>query len=214
MKPTNSAMRCCGRGRLSSRVNYYHLFKHDFFYYFEYMKVTNVALSILVTVKLEDLDSHSAAASAVVGKELAKQVASYEKENQLGYYPALDFFQQSAAGVEADLLDAADNLAWLATRLVREEVRKRLRPIFASLRIDSIQNLVYTMPKVRPGKAPSLDKLTEHFTANKVRLELTARIMNQDGQEKDLKRYSSHLVHRWLKEHFEAIEVTSCRQQD
>ena len=59
------------------------------------MNVTNVALSILVTVKLEDLDSHSAAAAEVVGKQLAKQVADYEKENHLGYYPALDFFQQS-----------------------------------------------------------------------------------------------------------------------
>jgi len=178
------------------------------------MKVTNVALSLLVTVKPEDLDSHSAAASAVVGKELAKQVARYEKEHRLGYYPALDFFQQSPDGVETDLLDAVDNLAWLATRLVREEVRRRLRPIFASLRIDTMQNLVYTMPKVRPGKLSTLDKLAEHFTANKVRLELTARILNQDDAEKDLKRYSSHLVHRWLNEHFEAVEVTSCRQQN
>ena len=44
------------------------------------MNVTNVSLSILVTVKLEDLDSHSAAAAEVVGKELARQVADYEKE--------------------------------------------------------------------------------------------------------------------------------------
>lgn len=178
------------------------------------MKVTNVALSILVTVKLEDLDSHSAASSEVVGKKLAQQVTVYEKENRLGYYPALDFFQQSADGVEADLLDAADSLAWLATRLVREEVRRRLRPIFASLRIDSMQNMIYTMPKVRPGKPFSIDRLAEHFTPNKVRFELTARIINHDEQEKDLKRFSSHLVHRWLKEHFAAIEVTSCRQQD
>ena len=178
------------------------------------MKVTNVALSIIVTVKLDDLDSHSAAASGVVGKELAKQVADYEKEKHLGYYPALEYFQQSSEGVETDLLDAADNLAWLATRLVHEEVRKQLRPIFASLRIDAVQNLLYTMPKVRPGNPFALDKLAEHFTPNKVRLELTARIINQDGQEKDFTRYSSHLVHRWLKESFENIEVTSCRQQD
>lgn len=177
------------------------------------MNVTNVALSLLVTVKQEDLDSHSAAAAEVVGKQLAKQVADYEKQNHLGYYPALDFFQQSSHGVDPDLLDAADNLAWLATRLVREEVRRRLRPIFASLRIDTMQNLVYTMPKVRPGKPSAIDNLAQHFTPNKVRLEITARIMNQDGQVKDLKRYSSHIVHRWLKEHFEEIEVTSCRQQ-
>ena len=178
------------------------------------MKVTNVSLSILITVKLEDLDSHSATAAAVVGEELAKQVASYEKENRLGYYPALEYFQGTARGVDADLLEAADNLAWLATKLVREEVRKRLRPVFSSLRFDAMQNLLYTLPRVRPGKSSSQQMLAEHFTANKVRLELTAQIMNHDDVEKDLKRYTSHLVHRWLNEHFESIEVTSCRQAE
>jgi len=178
------------------------------------MKVTNVSLSVLITVKLEDLDSHSAAAAVVVGKELAKQVASFEKENHLGYYPAMEYFQESARGVDIDLLEAADNLAWLATKLVREEVRKHLRPVFSSLRFDAMQNLLYTMPRVRPGKPSAQKKLAQHFTPNKVRLELTAQIMNQDSEEKDLKRYTSHLVHRWLKEHFEAIDVTSCRQQN
>ena len=176
------------------------------------MKVTNVAISVLITVKAEDLDSQSGAASSVVGKALAKQVADYEKEQHLGYFPALEFFQQSSAAVDTGLLDVADNMAWLATRLVREEVRKQLRPVFSSLRIDAMQNLLYTMPKVRPGKASSLDKLAEHFTPNMVRLELTAQIINKDDKEIDLKRYSSHLVHRWLKEHFEGIEVTNCRQ--
>ena len=178
------------------------------------MKVTNVALSLVIAVKLDDLDSHSAAASIVIGQELARQIADYERKNKLGYYPALEYFQEAGAGIDPDLLDAADNLAWLATKLVREEVRKRLRPIFASLRIDAMQNLVYTMPKVRPGRKSAQMQLAEHFTPNKVRVELTARIMNRDGQEKDLKRYVSHLVHRWLNEHFESIEVTSCRQQD
>jgi len=176
------------------------------------MKVTNVSLSILITVELEELDRHSAAAAAVVGREMAKQVASYEKKNHLGYYPAMEYFQESARGVDADLLEAVDNLAWLATKLVREEVRKHLRPIFSSLRFDALQNLLYTMPRVRPGKPSAIQKLAEHFTANKVRLELTAQIMNRDGEEKDLKRYTTHLVHRWLKENFESIEVTSCRQ--
>ena len=176
------------------------------------MIVTRVVISLIITVKPEDLDSHSAAATEVVGKELARQIASYEKEKKLGYYPALEFFQDTASTVDADLLDAVDNLAWLATRLVREEVRKRLRPVFSSLRFDAMQNLVYTMPKVRPGKAGSKEMLVQHFTPNKVRLELTAGIVNRDGLEKDLKRYTSHLVFRWLKEYFQNIEVTNCRQ--
>lgn len=178
------------------------------------MKITNVSISLIITVKLEGMDSHSAASADVVGKELAKQVAAYEKENHLGYYPAMEYFQDSDRGVDAELLNAADNLAWLANKLVREEVRKRLRPVFSSLRFDAMQNLLYTMPRVRPGKPAAQQQLAKHFTANKVRLELTAQIINKDGVEKDLKRHTSHLVYRWLKDHFESIEVTSCRQQD
>ncbi|MCK5360476.1 MAG: hypothetical protein KAJ95_07605 [Gammaproteobacteria bacterium] len=176
------------------------------------MKVTNVSVSLIVAVKLEDLDSHSAAASELVGKELARQISIYERDEKLGYYPALEFFQASATSVDKDLLDAVDNLAWLATRLVREEVRKHLRPIFSSLRFDAMQNLIYTMPKARPGKLGSAVELSRHFTPNKVRVELTANIINRDEIDKDLKRYTSHLVFRWLKEHFESIEITNCRQ--
>ncbi len=177
------------------------------------MKVDNVSLTVILTVRLEDLDSHSAPSAAVVGRELAIQVAEYARKHRLGYYPALEYFQESEREVDKELLGAADNLSWLATTRVREEVREHLRPVFSSLRFDAMQNLVYTMPRVRPGKPSSLLKLAEHFTPNRVRLELTAQIMNRNGEDRDLKRYSTHLVHRWLKEHFDNIEVTSCRQQ-
>ena len=176
------------------------------------MNVTNVAISVLLEVKPEDLDSHSAAASEIVGREMARAVASYARQNKLGYYPPLEYFQQQPGSVDADLLEAVDNLSWLASRLVREEVRRQLRPIFASLRIDALQNQVFTMPKVRPGSPSALEKLAEHFTPNRVRLQLTAKIINRDGPEKDFKRYASHLVHRWLKEHFLSVDVLSCRQ--
>ena len=111
-------------------------------------------------------------------------------------FRSLEYFQGTDRGIDRDLLDAADNLAWLATRLVREEVRKRLRPVFSTLRFDSIQNLLYTLPRARPGKPSSQQMLAEHFTANKVRLELTAQIMKRDDVAKDFIRYTSHLAHR------------------
>lgn len=175
------------------------------------MNVSNVAITVLITVSVEDLDSHSAAASGVIGQEMAKQVSQYVSKNRLGYYPPLDYFQEQG-GIDSDLINAIDSVAWLATRLVREEVRRQLRPVFASLKIDALQNLVFTMPRVRPGSSTSLRELADHFTPNKVRLELTAKIINRDGPEKDFKRYASHLVHRWLKDHFDKVEVVSCRQ--
>ena len=177
------------------------------------MKVTRVALAVRVVVAPDALEEHAAASVEVVGAELARQVADYVREHRMGYYPALDFFHERK-GVDRDLLDAADNLAWLTTRLVREEVRKRLRPLFASMQFNAVQSLAYTMPTVRPGQPNALTHLTGHYTPNAVRLDLTASIMTRHDTGQDMTGHSRHQVYRWLKEHFQSVEVTSCRQLD
>ena len=99
------------------------------------MNVTNVSLSILVTVKLEDLDSHSAAARGS-GRERTGQAGCETTKKKIISVTTLHWisFSNLQLGVDPDLLDAADNLAWLATRLVREEVRNdcvRFLPVYA-----------------------------------------------------------------------------------
>jgi hypothetical protein len=178
------------------------------------VKVSKVALSVRIRVAQDDLDSHAAASAAVVGNELAQQVARYVREQRLGYYPALEYFNELKTGVDADLLEAVDSLSWLANRLVREEVRKKLRPLFASLRFNAIQNMAWSMPTVRPGQNNALTLLAEHYTPNDVKLELTASLMQRDDQQRDFQRLASHLVHRWLGDSFEQVEVTSCRRLD
>lgn len=178
------------------------------------MKVTHVALGVKVVLDTACLEDHAVASADIVGAELARQVADYSSRNKLGYYPALEFFQQRDDAIDRDLLEAVDSLAWLATRLVREEVRKRLRPLFASMRFDAVQNLAFTMPAVRPGQPNALHRLTEHYTPNVVKLDLTASIMTRFDTPQDMKGHSSHQVYRWLKDSFESVEVTSCRQLD
>ncbi len=178
------------------------------------MKVTQVALGVRIVLDPESMDEHAAASADVVGGELARQVSDYVRENRLGYYPALDYFKDQPGILDADLLNAADNLSWLATRLVREEVRKRLRPLFASMRFDAMQSLAFTMPTVRPGQPNALTRLTEHYTPNVVKLDLTASIMTRHDTGQDMKGHSSHQVYRWLKDHFQEVEVTNSRQLD
>jgi hypothetical protein len=178
------------------------------------MKVTQIALGVKVVIDPVSLEEHAAASADVIGKELARQVAEYSRSNKLGYFPALDYFRDHEDAVDKELLDAADNLSWLATRLVREEVRKRLRPLFASLRFDAIQNLAFTMPPIRPGQPNAMLRLAEHYAPNTVKLDLTASIVTQYDTAQDMKGHSSHQVYRWLKDHFESVEVTSCRQLD
>ena len=178
------------------------------------MKVTHIALSIKLVIESEALEADAGVFADVVGRELARQVEGYSSSKKLGYFPALDYFHDREGAIDRGLLDAADNLSWLAARLVREEVRKRLRPLFASMRFDAIQSLAFTMPSIRPGQPNALKRLAEHYTPNTVKLDLTASIMTRYDTAQDMKGHSSHQVYRWLKEHFESVEVTSCRQLD
>lgn len=178
------------------------------------MKVTHIAMSVKVVVDPVSIEEHAAASVDVIGSELARQVAEYSRSNKLGYFPALDYFHEREDGIDKDLLDTADNLSWLSTRLVREEVRKRLRPLFASLRFDAVQNLAFTMPPIRPGQPNAMVRLAEHYTPNTIKLDMTASIMTRNDTGQDMKGHSSHQVYRWLKDHFQSVEVTNCRQLD
>jgi hypothetical protein len=70
-----------------------------------------------------------------VGEELASQVRSYVRRERLGYYPALELFRQRC-GIDGELIDAAQNIAWLACELVREQVQRRLRAAFSSVQVQ------------------------------------------------------------------------------
>ena len=84
------------------------------------------------TVVVPDLifERHSGFCPHRIAAQLAAQVDAYARDEALGYYPALEYFRDRDA-VDAQLIAALDQLIWLATSLVREELRTRLRPLFA-----------------------------------------------------------------------------------
>jgi len=178
------------------------------------MRISRVALSVRVEVYPADLDQHASASARAVGEALAAQVDAHVQTKRLGYYPALDYFSGQSAVVDPELLQSAEGLVWLASRLVRDEVRQRLRPVFASLRFDAMQGIAFTMPTARPGQAGAYEALVAHYTPNVVRMDLTASVMLRDDTHPDITGYAAQLVHRWLGESFGGIMVSSSRQLD
>lgn len=174
------------------------------------LKFSRVAVSLVVKVPLEVLEQHMVANPAVVGEELAREVALYAQQHELGYYPALDYFLEHG-GVETDLLNAVESMTWLLSGLVREEIKTRLRPVFSNVQFESIQTLAYTMPTVRPGQNNTLLRLGEHFTPNQVKVTLIATaIRHRDTPEMAIKM-AERMIWRWLHEHFEEITIAHIR---
>ncbi len=174
------------------------------------LQLRTVALTVVVRVPQEIMERHLPASPDVVSGELAREVHAYVLREGLGYYPALDFLQQQGA-IDAELLDAADNIAWFVSGVAREEIQRRLRPVFSRLSFDSVQSVAFALPAVRPGHPNALHDLELHYRLDRVKLALTASSFQTRDDPEATRKWARHLLWRWLKDAFESLEVTSAR---
>lgn len=169
---------------------------------------TRVALTLVVGIPPAVFERHLPSSPQLVGRLLAEAVGRYEQEHELGYYPALDFFQEQGQ-VDSELLNAAESIAWLGSSLVREEVRVRLRGVFANVKIQSIQCQAFVMPTVRPQGPAALERLAEHFTPDRIKLELQVTLFRKEDAAEGMEQMARNMAHHWLKDSFDFLEITS-----
>lgn len=163
--------------------------------------------TVRVRLSEEVLLQHSPSSAEIVGNELAQQIHAYVQQQKLGYYPALEFFEEHG-DLDYDLLQTAENMSWLLCRLVRQEFQSKLRQVFSRVQFQSVQTLAYTMPSVRYGNANALHDLALHYTPLGVKLDLVLTMISKNtagGAEEFIK----NTLQRWLKDSFEMIEVST-----
>lgn len=160
------------------------------------------------TVRVPDLifERHSGFCPQRVARQLAEQIDRYARAESLGYYPALDFARERQA-LDEQVIAALDQLTWLASSLVREELAARLRPLFASVQVQSMQALAYSMPQVRPGQTGVTEQLAEHLAANRVRFEVLLTLLRKRAESEGLESYIRRVAHRHLGEAFDNIAI-------
>lgn len=173
------------------------------------MRFDKVLVFIDVQLKAKDLQRYLPCSANIIGETLAVIADEYEKENKTGYYPAIDFFK-TVDSVDPDLITSAEQVAWLVAKLARETIQSKLRPIFSSVKFQSIQTLAFSLPKVRPNKNKTLAQLARHYTPDSVKVELVLTMMRRDSEADDdrAEPYARKMMFRWLQAEFEAIEVT------
>ncbi len=174
------------------------------------LHAVRAVLSATVVVPEAIFERHAAFCPHTVGAQLAEQLDAFVRRESLGYYPALEFAQQRGA-LDEQLLAALDQLAWLGTSLVRDELRTRLRPLFASVQVQSMQALAYSMPPVRPAQASALSRLAEHLTPNRARFDLLLTLLRKRADAGDLASYVERASYRHLSQAFDTIEITNSK---
>lgn len=176
------------------------------------MRFDKVLVILNVQLKAEALQQYLPCSASIIGKTLASIADEYEKENKTGYYPAIDFFK-TRDNVDPDLIASAEQVAWLVSKLARETIQSKLRPIFSSVQFQSIQTLAFSLPKVRPNKVDAIEQLARHYTPDSVKIELILTMMRRDSEADDNRAvpYARKMMFRWLEAEFETVEISSSK---
>ena len=176
------------------------------------MRFDKVLITINAQLKSSQLQQHLPCSANIIGKTLAAIAIDYEKENKTGYFPAIDFFK-TLDTVDPALIESAEQVAWLVSKLARETIQKQLRPIFSSVQFQSIQTLAFALPKARPNRPDANEQLSKHYTPDTVKVELILTMIRRDSEALDdrAEPYARKMMFRWLESAFESIEVTSSK---
>jgi hypothetical protein len=176
------------------------------------MQVDQTGLTLRLKLSASALHQHVSILPEKAGKELAMAVDKFSNEKNLGYYPAIDYFEQ-VESFDKGLVETIEQLSWQVSKFARQEIQKRLRPIFATVKFVSVQTEAYALPGVRPGQESALERLSEHYTPDTLKVELRLSMLRKESdQRKDAAEgYARKMMFRWLGDLFESIEVTSSR---
>lgn len=176
------------------------------------MRFEKTLVVLNVQLKSDVLQHYLPCSAEIIGQTLAQHADDYARKFDTGYYPAIEFFK-TVDTVDPDLIASAEQVSWLAAKLVRETIQAKLRPIFSSVHFRSVQNLAFTLPKVRPLKVDSVTDLANHYTPDSLKVELELTMMRRDSESLDgrAEPYARKMIFRWLESEFKSIEVMSSK---
>jgi hypothetical protein len=174
------------------------------------MQVDQISLILLLTVPEGIIQQPLPSSAVKIGEQLANEIDQYCREHKLGYYPAIEFFRQ-VPEINQGLIENAEQIAWVVSKVAREEVQSRLRPIFSSVKFQSVQTEAFTLPPVRPNHPSALEQLARHYTPDTVRLELLVSMLRKDNDQRvdAAETYARKMIYRWLRGVFENVIVTA-----
>jgi hypothetical protein len=172
--------------------------------------IARIAVTLKLKLPAPALQQYLPVPLETLGGKIARQVDAFVKQRDLGYYPALDFFQLQG-GVDEYLLSAVQEVANLAQGFAATEIESSLQPIFSSVSIGTAHCLAYAMPTVRPGQTGAVEELARHYTPVLLKFEIMVTLIQRHEPPEGIEKSAKHMVYRWLSEVFEEVEITSAR---
>jgi hypothetical protein len=173
--------------------------------------VVPVALTLQVTMASARLEALLNSTEKNLGRTLAERVDKIVRAEKLGYYPALNYFEDHP-DIDPELIGAVKSLAAQIRKRVKREIQTHLWPVFSSVQFERATTLAFTLPRVTPVQADALVKLAQHYFPNAVRLELVLSTLDKQHRLEEAEAFSVDKVVLNLRDVFESVNVTATRR--
>jgi len=179
-------------------------------------KVYTFPVNLTLRVKLSSqlIEDHSAASPYIVGAEIARHVSTYTQENNLGYYPAVEYFQDLGV-IEPELFAALKSVSWLVTTMSMDVIHTGLRSYLRRIDFGSNQMIATTLPPIRPGSENAIHQLALHYTPDQLRMSLHGELkQSENTKSAAILEETKVNIKRWLDDKFIYAEVNDIWYRD
>lgn len=173
--------------------------------------IVPVSITLNVVLAADRLEALLSTAEMRIGRALAECVTKIVQEDKLGYYPALEYFENNTK-LDPELLITVKALAAQIRKRVKREVQIHLWPVFSSVRIERASTLAFTIPRITMSQPDALGKLALHYFPSAVRLELVLTTLDKQHRLEEVEKFSSDKAVHNLRDVFESVSVSSAHR--
>lgn len=140
---------------------------------------------------------------------LAKEVIAFEKQKQLGYFPALQYLFEKKA-VSQELVDAYEIMCRCVEQISNDVFQRQLKNAFSQVQILNLHHCSYNLPPVLPRSSQQHLRaaLSKHYQPNQLIAEVELMQFHKRSEIDNYESFASHLIYRWLKEYLKQLTVT------
>lgn len=159
-------------------------------------RITHIALAAELQAPRNYLPAALRKHLPALQARLADSIDRYVREKDMGYYPALSYFQRHAE-VDRDALETLLKVTREAERYLRQLALARLSAPFPRVHCDHSLPIALSLPRVLPAHANAVEMLRAHYTPDVVRLHFVTHIRVKAG-ECCMAAHARQRAYRWL----------------
>ncbi len=137
---------------------------------------------------------------------IADAVIGYERQQSLGYYPALEYLFAEGA-VARQSIDVFETICRFVAQAATDTIMHKLKAAFSQVRIISLHHTAYNIPAVRPTAQDAHTALVRHYQPSRLQMNLELSQIHKRPVADGYESFVRYLLHRWLRESFADIEL-------